>query len=113
MSMNEQRRLATAPLMCCSGCVGVTRSVGSGCRLILSGAGKCAGQHGTSSLDSLRHPAGIATTMALGRLAHYGIDLVMLSVILAGVKRTSGFGCAPSSLVLPWPREGRDGGCSD
>lgn len=30
--------------------------------------------------------------MVLGRLTHYGVDLVMVSVILAGVKRTSGFG---------------------
>ncbi|KAK9900778.1 DUF1748-domain-containing protein [Cystobasidium minutum MCA 4210] len=39
--------------------------------------------------------------MVVGRLTHYGIDLVMVSVILAGVKRTSGFGLAPQNIGVP------------
>lgn len=31
--------------------------------------------------------------MVLGRITHYAVDLVMASVVLAGVKRTTGFGC--------------------
>lgn len=32
--------------------------------------------------------------MVVGRLTHYGIDLVLISVILGGIKRSSGFGYA-------------------
>ena len=88
-------------------CVGVTRSFGSGWRLTvraeLGNVRDSTGRHLGFALSPGRH----ATRMALGRLTHYGIDLVMLSVILAGVKRTSGFGCAPYPLACPWPREGR------
>jgi hypothetical protein len=31
--------------------------------------------------------------MALGRLAHYAFDAVLISTVLAGVRRSSGFSC--------------------
>jgi hypothetical protein len=38
--------------------------------------------------------------MVLGRLAHYGFDLVLVSTVLAGVRRSSGFGYVPDSNLL-------------
>lgn len=37
--------------------------------------------------------------MALGRLAHYAIDAVLVSTVLAGVRRSSGFSCVILSLI--------------
>ena len=40
----------------------------------------------------------------IGKLVHYSVDAVLLSTVLAGVRRTSGFTCVPSSflsLVFP------------
>lgn len=31
--------------------------------------------------------------MVLGRLAHYGFDLLAVSTIVAGIKKTTGFAC--------------------
>jgi hypothetical protein len=45
--------------------------------------------------------------MALGRLAHYAFDAVLLSTLLAGVRRSSGFSCVfrspghPTRLTNP------------
>jgi len=39
--------------------------------------------------------------MVLGRVAHYAVDAVLISTILAGVKRTSGFGVSTPALGLP------------
>ncbi|KAF7773297.1 hypothetical protein Agabi119p4_5464 [Agaricus bisporus var. burnettii] len=36
--------------------------------------------------------------MALGRLAHYAFDAVLLSTVLAGVRRSSGFSPNTSSI---------------
>ena len=35
--------------------------------------------------------------MVLGRLAHYAIDAILLSTVVAGVKRSTGFTC----VLLP------------
>jgi len=34
-------------------------------------------------------------SMVLGRLAHYAIDALLLSAVVAGVKRSTGFACVP------------------
>ncbi|KZT57928.1 DUF1748-domain-containing protein [Calocera cornea HHB12733] len=39
--------------------------------------------------------------MVLGRLVHYAADAVLLSTLLAGVKRSSGF--APDTLLITDP----------
>jgi hypothetical protein len=36
--------------------------------------------------------------MVLGRLAHYAIDAILLSTVVAGVKRSTGFTCVLSPL---------------
>lgn len=37
--------------------------------------------------------------MALGRLFHYAVDAVLVSTVLAGVKKTSGFSYVPRIQV--------------
>lgn len=39
--------------------------------------------------------------MVLGRLVHYAVDAVLLSTVLAGMKRSSGF--APDTLFISDP----------
>jgi hypothetical protein len=36
--------------------------------------------------------------MVLGRIAHYAIDAILLSTVVAGVKRSTGFTC----VLLPY-----------
>jgi hypothetical protein len=45
--------------------------------------------------------------MVLGRIAHYAIDAILLSTVVAGVKRSTGFTCVIASLLLrcPQPRK--------
>lgn len=43
-----------------------------------------------SHLPPSVHPI-LCTIMALGRLTHYAFDAVLLSTVIAGVRRTSGF----------------------
>lgn len=38
--------------------------------------------------------------MVLGRLFHYTFDIVLLSTVLAGVKRHTGFQCVRSLLFV-------------
>jgi hypothetical protein len=38
--------------------------------------------------------------MVLGRVAHYAIDAILLSTVVAGVKRSTGFTCVSLSLLL-------------
>lgn len=38
--------------------------------------------------------------MVLGRLAHYAIDALLLSAVVAGVKRSTGFACVPFFSVV-------------
>ncbi|KAH8925566.1 DUF1748-domain-containing protein [Atractiella rhizophila] len=40
----------------------------------------------------------------LGRLVHYGVDAVMLTTILAGIKRTSGFQLSTNPFPEGTPR---------
>ena len=40
-------------------------------------------------------------TMVLGRLAHYAIDAILLSTVVAGVKRSTGFAYVQSHLLRP------------
>ena len=44
--------------------------------------------------------------MVLGRIAHYAIDAILLSTVVAGVKRSSGFTCVllPYYVRCPQPR---------
>ncbi|GAA93498.1 hypothetical protein E5Q_00140 [Mixia osmundae IAM 14324] len=37
----------------------------------------------------------------IGRLVHYGADAVLISCVLAGVKRTTGFTLSPSACGIP------------
>ncbi|EJU04723.1 DUF1748-domain-containing protein [Dacryopinax primogenitus] len=39
--------------------------------------------------------------MVIGRLIHYAVDAVLISTVLAGVKRSSGF--APDTLLISDP----------
>ncbi|KIL67442.1 hypothetical protein M378DRAFT_73768 [Amanita muscaria Koide BX008] len=39
--------------------------------------------------------------MGLGRLAHYAVDAVLLSAVLAGVKKSSGFAFDTSNIHDP------------
>ncbi|KAK0480290.1 hypothetical protein IW261DRAFT_1477165 [Armillaria novae-zelandiae] len=39
--------------------------------------------------------------MALGRIVHYAVDAVLLSTVLAGVRRSSGF--TPNTSAIPEP----------
>ena len=36
----------------------------------------------------------------LGKLVHYGVDAVLLSTVLAGIRRSSGFTCVVSLGLL-------------
>lgn len=36
-------------------------------------------------------PSSSSTIMVLGRVAHYAVDAVLISTVIAGVKRSSGF----------------------
>jgi hypothetical protein len=38
--------------------------------------------------------------MVLGRLMHYGVDAVLLSTVLAGVRRSSGFTCVACAYSI-------------
>jgi hypothetical protein len=40
----------------------------------------------------------IYPTMVLGRLAHYAFDAILLSTVVAGVKRSTGFVCVPDRV---------------
>lgn len=40
----------------------------------------------------------------LGRLVHYGVDLVLVSTVMAGVKRSSGFGPKIENISDPTTR---------
>jgi hypothetical protein len=42
--------------------------------------------------------------MVLGRLAHYAIDALLLSTVVAGVKRSTGFTCVSLLRCLTQPR---------
>ncbi|KAF9523545.1 hypothetical protein CPB83DRAFT_862688 [Crepidotus variabilis] len=42
--------------------------------------------------------------MVLGRLVHYTVDAVLLSTVLAGVKRSSGFGPDAEKISDPTAR---------
>jgi hypothetical protein len=43
--------------------------------------------------------------MVVGRLTHYAIDALLLSTIVAGVKRSTGFACVPflSAIASTYP----------
>lgn len=44
--------------------------------------------------------------MALGRLIHYAVDAVLASTVLAGVRRSTGYGYASLPLSsLRWPNQ--------
>jgi hypothetical protein len=45
--------------------------------------------------------------MVLGRIAHYAIDAILLSTVVAGVKRSTGFTCVllPYYVRCPQPKE--------
>ena len=53
-----------------------------------------------SSLSLSRHSNSI---MVLGRLAHYAIDALLLSTVVAGVKRSTGFTCVSSIYASAVP----------
>lgn len=40
--------------------------------------------------------------MVLGRLVHYAVDAVLLSTVVAGVRRSSGFSSVASSLLASY-----------
>ncbi|KAG8867471.1 hypothetical protein FRC20_005660 [Serendipita sp. 405] len=40
----------------------------------------------------------------LGRLVHYGVDLVLISTVMAGVKRSSGFAVKTDGITDPTTR---------
>lgn len=42
--------------------------------------------------------------MVLGRLAHYAIDAILLSTVVAGVKRSTGFTCVLATPLLRFPQ---------
>ncbi|KAF8311696.1 DUF1748-domain-containing protein [Clavulina sp. PMI_390] len=42
--------------------------------------------------------------MVLGRLVHYAVDVVLLSTVIAGVKRSSGFEPQTSAISEPTMR---------
>ncbi|KAI4522133.1 hypothetical protein GGG16DRAFT_129093 [Schizophyllum commune] len=40
----------------------------------------------------------------LGKLVHYGVDAVLLSTVLAGIRRSSGFTVNPTTVPEGTPR---------
>ena len=42
--------------------------------------------------------------MVLGRIAHYAIDAILLSTVVAGVKRSTGFTCVLLPYLLRCPQ---------
>jgi hypothetical protein len=42
--------------------------------------------------------------MVLGRIAHYAIDAILLSTVVAGVKRSTGFTCVLLPYYVPCPQ---------
>ena len=59
------------------------------------------GQHNVS-VARVRHPriSPSQFIMVLGRLAHYAIDALLLSTVVAGVKRSTGFTCVSYCLSI-------------